>query len=97
MRCQESDRGEVLWNGVRTKGSGSPPDERRRRSDPKDRPEGEGPVLCGSVDGDAAGEYMTEVRISSQCERPCAGIEETGEAPSDAGGWSVQGTERSIR
>ena len=32
------------------------------------------------------GEYMTEVRISSLCERPCAGIEETGEAPSDAGG-----------
>src|SRR6201993_4636627 len=28
---------------------------------------------------------MTEVRISSLCERPCAGIEETGEAPSDAG------------
>jgi len=26
------------------------------------------------------------VRISSLCERPCAGIEETGEAPSDAGG-----------
>ena len=29
---------------------------------------------------------MTEVRISSLSERPCAGIEETGEAPSDAGG-----------
>src|SRR5215831_8761415 len=29
---------------------------------------------------------MTEVRISSLCERPCAGIAETGEAPSDAGG-----------
>ena len=29
---------------------------------------------------------MTEVRTSSLCERPCAGIEETGEAPSDAGG-----------
>ena len=29
---------------------------------------------------------MTEVRISSLCERACAGIEETGEAPSDAGG-----------
>src|ERR1700740_2979468 len=29
---------------------------------------------------------MTEVRKSSLCERPCAGIEETGEAPSDAGG-----------
>src|SRR5580704_15906253 len=28
---------------------------------------------------------MTEVRISSLCERPCAGIEETGKAPSDAG------------
>src|SRR3954463_6916064 len=24
MRCQESDRGTVLWNGVGTKGSGSP-------------------------------------------------------------------------
>ena len=29
---------------------------------------------------------MTEVRISSLCERPCAGIEETGKTPSDAGG-----------
>src|SRR5215471_6152090 len=29
---------------------------------------------------------MTEVRTSSLCERPCAGIEETREAPSDAGG-----------
>src|ERR1700736_2054603 len=29
---------------------------------------------------------MTEVRTSSLCERPCAGIEETGKAPSDAGG-----------
>ena len=29
---------------------------------------------------------MTEVRISSLCERPCAGIEETGKAPLDAGG-----------
>src|SRR5262245_19235240 len=29
---------------------------------------------------------MTEVRLRSLCERPCAGIEETGEAPSDAGG-----------
>src|SRR5262245_21312770 len=29
---------------------------------------------------------MTEVQISSLCERPCAGIEETREAPSDAGG-----------
>ena len=28
---------------------------------------------------------MTEGRISSLCERPCAGIEETGKAPSDAG------------
>jgi RNA-directed DNA polymerase len=28
---------------------------------------------------------MTEVRTSSLCERPCAGIEETGEAPLDAG------------
>src|SRR3954469_14423908 len=25
MRCQESDRGTVLWNGVGTKGSGSSP------------------------------------------------------------------------
>src|SRR6201987_4038269 len=29
---------------------------------------------------------MAEVRISSLCERPCADIEEPGEAPSDAGG-----------
>jgi hypothetical protein len=29
---------------------------------------------------------MTEVRTSSLCERPYADIEETGEAPSDAGG-----------
>ena len=29
---------------------------------------------------------MTKVRISSLCERPGAGIEETGKAPSDAGG-----------
>src|SRR6201997_343250 len=29
---------------------------------------------------------MTELRISSLCERPCAGIEETGKATSDAGG-----------
>ena len=34
---------------------------------------------------------MTEVRISSLCERPCAGIEETGEAPSDAGGMECSG------
>ena len=54
----------------------------------KDRPEGEGPVLCGSVDERRAGEYMAEVRTSSQSERPCAGIEETRKAPADAGGSS---------
>jgi hypothetical protein len=43
-------------------------------------------VLCGSVDERRAGEYMAEVRTSSQCERPCAGIEETRTAPADAGG-----------
>ena len=31
---------------------------------------------------------MAEVRTSSQCERPCAGIEETRTAPGDAGGSS---------
>src|SRR3954454_6041120 len=75
-------------NGVRAKGPGSPPDERRRRSDPKGRPEGEGPVLCGSVDARRAGEYMAEVRTSSQSESPCAGIEEPRKPPGDAGGSS---------
>ena len=45
-------------------------------------------MLCGSVDERRAGEYMAEVRTSSQCERPCAGIEETRTAPGDAGGSS---------
>ena len=45
-------------------------------------------MLCGSVDERRAGEYMAEVRTSSQCERPCAGIEETRKAPGDAGGSS---------
>src|SRR3954447_15470766 len=48
----------------------------------------EGPVLCGSVDARRAGKYMAEVRTSSQCERPCAGIEETRKPPGDAGGSS---------
>jgi len=43
-------------------------------------------VLCGSVDERRAGKYMAEVRTSSQCERPCAAIEETRTAPADAGG-----------
>jgi hypothetical protein len=43
-------------------------------------------VLCGSVDERRAGEYMAEVRTSSQCERPCAGIEVCRTAPGDAGG-----------
>src|SRR3954462_4742787 len=38
--------------------------ERRRRSGPKGRPEGEGPVLCGSVERHGRGEYMAEVRTS---------------------------------
>ena len=45
-------------------------------------------MLCGSVDARRAGEYMAEVRTSSQCERPCAGIEETRKPPGDAGGSS---------
>jgi len=43
-------------------------------------------VLCGSVDERRAGKYMAEVRTSSQCERPCAGIEETRKALGGAGG-----------
>ena len=43
-------------------------------------------MLCGSGNERRAGEYMAEVRTSSQCERPCAGIEETHKAPRDAGG-----------
>ena len=43
-------------------------------------------MLCGSVDARRAGEYMAEVRTSSQCERPCAAIEETRKALGDAGG-----------
>ena len=42
-------------------------------------------MLCGSVDCRGAGKYMTEVRTSSLCERPCAVIEETREARGDAG------------
>lgn len=42
-------------------------------------------MLCGSVDCCGAGKYMTEVRTSSPCERPCAVIEETREARGDAG------------
>ena len=45
-------------------------------------------MLCGSVDARRAGEYMAEVRTSSQSERPCAGIEETRKPPGDAGGSS---------
>ena len=45
-------------------------------------------MLCGSVDERRAGEYMAEVRTSSQSERPCAGIEETRKPPGDAGGSS---------
>src|SRR5918995_1707575 len=60
--------------------------ERRRRSGPKGRSEGEGPVLCGSVECRGTGEYMAEVRTSSQSERPCADIEETRNATGDAGG-----------
>ena len=40
---------------------------------------------------------MAEVRISSQCERPCADVEETQGAASGAEGKEVQGAERSIR
>jgi RNA-directed DNA polymerase len=43
-------------------------------------------VLCGSVAERRAGEYMAEVRTSSQCERPCAGMEETRKATGGAGG-----------
>jgi hypothetical protein len=50
-------------------------------------------VLCGSVDERRAGEYMAEVRTSSQSERPCAGIEETRKPPGDAGGSSSPSTE----
>src|SRR3954469_20114562 len=85
---RRSGRASDRVNGVRAKGPGSLPDERRRRSDPKDRPEGEGPVLCGSVNERRAGEYVAEVRTSSQSERPCAGIEETRKPPGDAGGSS---------
>ena len=63
--------------------------ERRRRSGPKGRSEGEGPVLCGSVERRRRGEYMAEVRTSSQSERPCANIEETRNAAGDAGGGST--------
>lgn len=50
-------------------------------------------MLCGSGNERRAGEYMAEVRTSSQCERPCAGIEETRKASGDAGGSSSPSTE----
>jgi len=43
-------------------------------------------VLCGRAKQRRTGEYMTEVRISSLCERPCAGIEDTLEALIGTGG-----------
>jgi hypothetical protein len=57
-----------------------------RRTDPKGRAEGEGPVLCDRAKRRRTGAYMTEVRISSLCERPCAGIEDTRETPVGTGG-----------
>ena len=46
-------------------------------------------MLCGSGEWRRTGEYMTEVRISSRCERPCAGIEDTLEALDGTGDrWS---------
>ena len=50
-------------------------------------------MLCGSVDARRAGKYMAEVRTSSQCERPCAGIEETRKPPGDAGDHHPPSTE----
>jgi hypothetical protein len=46
-------------------------------------------VLCGRAKQRRMGEYMTEVRTSSLCERPCAGIEDTLEASIGTGGHSV--------
>jgi RNA-directed DNA polymerase len=43
-------------------------------------------VLCGKSEDEGTGEYMTEVRISSRFERPCAVIEDPREASVDAGG-----------
>jgi hypothetical protein len=43
-------------------------------------------VLCGRAKQRRTGEYMTEVRTSSLCERPCAGIEDTLEASVGTGG-----------
>jgi RNA-directed DNA polymerase len=43
-------------------------------------------VLCGRAKQRRMGEYMTEVRTSSLCERPCAGIEDTLEASVGTGG-----------
>jgi RNA-directed DNA polymerase len=48
-------------------------------------------VLCGSGEWRRTGEYMTEVRTSSRCERPCAGIEDTLEALGGTGGRNDQG------
>jgi retron-type reverse transcriptase len=42
-------------------------------------------VLCGKSQGEGTGEYMTEVRISSRFERPCAVVEDPREASSEAG------------
>ena len=42
-------------------------------------------MLCGSVERRRRGEYMAEVRTSSQSERPCADIEETRTTAGDAG------------
>src|SRR6266567_1408807 len=70
MRCQESDRGEVLLNEIRPKGLGS-------SSWNDDAERTQKAVRRGN---------MTEVRISSLCERPCAGIEDTLEASIGTGG-----------
>jgi hypothetical protein len=45
-RCQESDRGIVLRNEVKTKGLGSLPTRAAAPARPKGPSEGEGPVLC---------------------------------------------------
>ena len=46
-------------------------------------------MLCGSVERRGTGEYMAEVRTSSQSERPCADIEETRTAAGDAGEGAI--------
>src|ERR1700720_832204 len=85
MRCQGSDRGEVLLNGIRTKGSGSPPSSDDAGWIQKTNRRGKAPY-CVAASGDE-GPVSTwrkcgQVRFAK---RPCAGIEETGEPPSDAG------------